>query len=211
MAPEDRSVGPDDHDHAQGNAPGDPNDQDAPATGNEVALTLFEYRLAELRARETQRVGRRNLWRAHHWPDDDHDRCALIGGRPVCRRCSALYPLGFLIALVSAAGYAPWPASMDPWPIWVLSIPATLAYVGEALGWFRYHVRWQVGTTLAAAMAFGRALGYELIERWHPWFWGPIAVFGAIWLSATLFALRRGDGEDDQMVAMASSSSSSVL
>ncbi|MCP4224681.1 MAG: hypothetical protein GY773_15185, partial [Actinomycetia bacterium] len=66
--------------------------------------------------------------------------------------------------------------------------------------------------TLAAAMAFGRALGYELIGRWHPWFWGPIAVFGAIWLAATVVALRRrGDHEDDQMVAMASSSSSSVL
>ncbi len=201
MAPKDGSTGPD-----------DPDDHGPPTTGNEVALTLFEYRLAELRASETQRVGRRNLWLAHHWPADYHDRCALIGGRRVCRRCGALYPLGFLVALVSAAGYAPWPASIDPWPIWALSIPATIAYVGEALGWFRYHVRWQVGTTLAAALAFGRALGYELIERWHPWFWGPIALFGAIWLSATVVALRRGgDHEDDQMVAMASSSSSSVL
>jgi predicted outer membrane lipoprotein len=177
-----------------------------------VALTLFEYRLAELRVQEEQRVARRNLWLAHHWPSQYHDRCFRLGSRPVCRRCAALYPLGFLVALVSAAGLAPWPAGIDPWPIWILSIPATVAYVGEAVGWFRYHVRWQVGTTLAAALAFGRALGYELVDRWHPWFWEPIAVFGAIWLTATVIALRkRGDHGRDQMVAMASSSSSSVL
>ena len=154
--------------------------------GNPVALALFEYQLAQIGKRERQRDARRNMWLAHHWPDEYHDRCAIIGGRPVCRRCSALYPLGFLVAFASALGYAPWPPSIDPWPIWILSIPATVAYIGEALGWFGYHVRWQVATTLLAALAFGRALGYELVDRWHPWFWGPIAVFGGIWFFATL-------------------------
>jgi hypothetical protein len=180
----------------------------AEGEGNPVALALFEYRLAQIGARERRRQARRNLWLAHHWPDDYQDRCAWIGSRPVCRRCAALYPLGFLVAFTSALGYAPWPSDLDPWPIWLLSLPATVAYVGEAVGWFRYHVRWQVGTTLVAALAFGRALGYELNDRWHPWFWGPIAVFGAIWFAATVIATRRSRG---QMVATASSSSSSVL
>ena len=173
--------------------------------GNEVALALFDFRLAELKNRETARLGRRNLWLAHHWPGHYHDRCVLIGSRPVCRRCAALYPLGFVVAFVSAAGVAPWPAQIDPWPIWLLSLPGTVAYVGEALGWFRYHVRWQVAMTLIAAVAFGRGLGYELTDRWHPWFWGPIATFGGIWFLATVI------GNRTQRAATRSSSSSSVL
>ena len=182
-----------------------------PPAGNEVALALFDFRLAELKAQETERIGRRNVWLAHHWPDNYCSRCVRIGSRPVCRRCAALYPLGFTVAFVSAFGLAPWPATLDPWPIWLLSIPATIAYLGEALGWFRYHVRWQVATTLVAAMAFGRALGYELLDRWHPWFWGPITVFGGIWFLATVVGAGRRSRPRSQIVATASSSSSSVL
>lgn len=163
---------------------------DDPTSGNtEIALALFDLKLAALKESETEALGRRNMWLAHHWPADYRDRCVRLGSRHVCRRCAALYPLSFLIAFASAAGYAPWPAAIDPWPIWLLSVPATVAYAGEAIGLFRYHVRWQVATTLLAAMAFGRALGYELVDRWHPWFWGPLLSFGALWFLATLFAL----------------------
>ncbi|MGF1595865.1 MAG: hypothetical protein ACFCVK_02890 [Acidimicrobiales bacterium] len=195
--------------------PGIGSEPDDGSTGRQaIALALFEHRLHQLGARETARIGWRNLWLAHHWPADYGPRCVHIGSRPVCRRCAALYPLGFLVAVVSAAGYAPWPPSLDPWPIWLLSIPATVAYVGEALGWFRYDARWQVATTLVAAVAFGRGLGYELLARWSPEFWGPIVVFGTLWLSATLLADRGtgGRGSDaGQRAATASTSSSSVL
>jgi hypothetical protein len=100
--------------------------------------------------------------------------------------------MGFLVAALAAAGYAPWPASFDPAMIWLLSIPATVAYVGEAVGLFGYSARWQVATMLVAAIGFGRALGYELLDRWSPEFWQPIAVFGAIWFAATLFATATG-------------------
>lgn len=182
------------------------------AGGNPVALALFEYKLAQMGAHHRLRQARRNMWLAHHWPDDYHERCVMLGGRPVCRRCSALYPLGFVVAFASALGYAPWPPELDPWPIWLLSLPATVTYVGEAIGWLRYRVRWQVATTLVAALAFGRALGYELNDRWHPWFWGPIAVFGGIWFTATMIGAQRARrAHARQMVATASSSSSSVL
>lgn len=151
----------------------------------------FQTRLDHIRAMQLRRIGRRNLWLAHHWPADYRTRCVRIAGRPVCRRCAALYPLSFLVALVSAFGAPPWPPAIDPYPIWLLSIPATVAYSGEAVGLFRYRPRWQVGTTLLAAMAFGRALGYELVDRWSPEFWYPLATFGAIWFLATTVAVRR--------------------
>lgn len=189
-----------------------------PGEANPVAEALFDLRLAEIRARETRRIGRRNLWLAHHWPDEYPDRCVKIGSRWVCRRCGALYPLSFLIAFAAAGGLAPWPSSWDPWPIWALSLPATAAYIGEAVGLFGYRPRWQVAAMLLAAVAFGRALGYELIERWRPEFWGPITVFGGTWFLATMYRAGRRSARDDrqrpaapQSAATARSSSSSVL
>lgn len=128
----------------------------------------------------------RGMWLSHHWPEDQAQRCVTVGGRPVCRRCLALYPLGVLVAVLAAFGLAPWPTTWDPAAIWVLSIPATVAFVGEMLGWFGYSSRWQVATTLLAALAYGRALGYEFNERWSPEFWEPITVFGGLWFFAAL-------------------------
>ena len=154
-------------------------------------LRILDARLAMIGAREQARLAKKNMWLAHHWPDDYRDRCVRIGSRHVCRRCAALYPLGIAIALLSLNGLAPWPTSIDPWPIWLLSIPATIAYCAEAVGLIRYDARIQVGTTLIAAVAFGHALSYELDERWSPEFWGPIAVFGGIWFVFTVLGMQR--------------------
>ncbi|MFT7601498.1 MAG: hypothetical protein ACI8TP_004453 [Acidimicrobiales bacterium] len=156
-----------------------------------AALAMFDAKLASLAERETQIVGRQNMWLAHHWPAEYHERCVKLGRRHVCRRCAALYPVGILVAFVSAWGLAPWPDGWDPAAIWLLSIPATIAYCGEAVGLFRYNPKVQVATMLIAALGFGRALGYELVSRWSTEFWGPIAVFGGIWFCATMIGLTR--------------------
>ncbi len=188
------------------------------------ARAELDRQLAAMRARQAaeadhRRAGRR-LWLAHHWPEHYEERCVRVAGRPVCRRCLSLYPLSLVVAIAAVAGYTPWPARFDPWPVWLLSIPPTVAYVGEAVGWFPYRARWQVAATLLAAVAFGRALGVELEHRWSPIFWGPIAVFGGIWFAATVVGQRRrsrqgrghpDDGDDQISAATASSSSSSVL
>lgn len=132
-------------------------------------------------------VGLGALWLAHHWPDQYQERCFRVGSHHVCRRCAALYPVGFLVAVLAALGLPPWPVELDPLPIWLLSLPATVAFVGEAIGLFRYSARWQVGTTLVTAVAFGRGLGYELLDRWSPEFWWPVLVFGGIWFAATVY------------------------
>jgi hypothetical protein len=160
-------------------------------TGDTANDDLFQARVALMRARDAERRGRRNLWLAHHWPEDYGERCVVLRGRPVCRRCASLYPLGFLMALLALVVGPPWSPAWDPWPVWILSVPATVAYVGESLGWFRYSARWQVFTTLLAAVAFGRALGAELADPGQSIFWGPIVVFGGIWFAATVAAHRR--------------------
>ena len=159
----------------------------------EVGTTAdpFEARLAEIRVEEAQRKARRRFWLAHHWPDSYAERCVEVGGRVVCRRCAALYPLSTVIALLAVLVGPPWPATWDPWPVWVLSLPATVVFVGEQLGRFTYCPRWQVGTTLLAAVAFGRAAGAELVDPGQVVFWGPIAVFGGTWFAAAAEGQRR--------------------
>jgi hypothetical protein len=161
---------------------------------DQVIAEELEKQAARRQAEERRRLSdvqaRRRLFLAHHWPEHYSERCFRLAGVPLCRRCSALYPLGFLIAFTTAIGYGPWPNGWDPAAIWMLCLPASLAFVGEMLGWFRYSVRWQVGTTLVAAMAFGKALGYELIERWSSEFWGPIAIFGGLWFFASFYGHR---------------------
>jgi hypothetical protein len=143
-----------------------------------------EQEAAEARAR-------RWFWLTHHWPEHYAERCVRVGSRHFCRRCSALYPIGFAVAFAAATGRPLWPDAWDPLAIWLLCLPGTVAFSGEMLGWFGYSRRWQVGTTLIAALAFGKALGYELVERWSPEFWGPIAVFGGLWFFASVAGHRR--------------------
>lgn len=157
----------------------------------ELALRLLDARLALIGSREKEREARRKMWLAHHWPDHYAERCVTIGKHHVCRRCAALYPLGVLVAILSFNGLTPWPTSIDPLPIWLLSIPATLAYCAEAIGLIKYDPRVQVGTTLLAAVAFGHALSYEFAQRWSPEFWGPICIFGGIWFVFTAIGAQR--------------------
>lgn len=163
----------------------------SPASPTPDVGAAFDAGLAKIAAKERQYQGRRGLWLAHHWPESYADRCVHIGGRWVCRRCAALYPMGIFIAVLSAVGYPPWPPSIDPWPIWLLCLPATLAYCLEALGLIRYRARQQTAAMIITAVGFGRGLGYELNDRWSPEFWGPVAVFGGLWFFATVIGLKR--------------------
>ncbi len=152
---------------------------------------MLDARLAIIGAKERERLAKKQMWLAHHWPDEYQDRCVRVGSRHVCRRCAALYPLGLLVAILSFNGLTPWPTSIDPVPIWLLSIPATVAYCAEAIGVIRYDPRVQVATTLLAAVAFGHALSYEFAERWSTEFWGPISIFGGIWFVFTAIGWQR--------------------
>ena len=141
-------------------------------------------------AEDARATARRRLWLTHHWPDE-YDRCAVVAGRHVCRRCLALYPLAFAVLAVLASGVVAWPAALDPWLVWVLCIPATVEFLAEKLGGVAYDARRQVVVTMAVAVALGRGRALELDERWSPTFWGPVAVFGSIWFLAAASAARR--------------------
>lgn len=171
---------------------------DHPESPAAASSAAFDAGVERIHRRLDEERGRQQLWHAHHWPSDYGTHCVRVGTRHWCRRCLSLYPLGLLVAVLSALGAPPWPAAADPAMIWVLCLPGTVAFVGEAVGVFTYRPRWQMAATLITAVAFGRGLGYELAERWSPEFWQPVAVFGGIWFLASAFrsqtAVRRLTG-----------------
>ncbi len=164
----------------------------APApTDNDDFERRFAAAVHAIEERKAESAVRSDMWLAHHWPEH-HERCTVIGGRRVCRRCLWLYPLAIVVAVVALAGVTPWPAALDTAFVWGLSALATAEFVTEQLGLLAYNAKRQVAATVLSALAFGRALAYELDGRWDGRFWAPLLVFGLIWFGATVVAqLRR--------------------
>lgn len=150
-----------------------------PEAEAKLQALLKEQRARNAVDHDHQRA-KRSLWLAHHWPDE-YERCAVVGGRHVCRRCLTLYPLAILTAVLGFAGLVPWPASLDLFFIWGLCLPATAEFLGEKLLGWSYNATRQVAVTALLAPAFGRGLFYEIQDRWSVEFWGPIILFGAMW------------------------------
>ncbi len=165
----------------------------APEPGeiNEEALARFDAKLEDMARKQREHTSKKNMWLAHHWAEDYDERCIKVGSRHVCRRCSALYGVGFIVAFAAAIASWHWPLSWDPLAIWLLCIPATVAYCGEAAGLFRYSSKWQTIAMVITAFGFGRGLGYELVNRWSSEFWGPVAVFGGLWFMFTMIGVTR--------------------
>jgi hypothetical protein len=149
----------------------------------------FAAKVDEIEARNSLERARREMWLAHHWPDH-YERCAVVAGRRVCRRCLFLYPLTIAVALAALGDVLLWPRRFDPALIWLLSLPGTLEYAAEQLGVLRYRARRQVVATAITAVALGRGMSYEFEHRWSWYFWGPLLVFGTIWFTATIVGRR---------------------
>ena len=102
----------------------------------------FDAAVAEITERRVDEAGRRAMWRTHH-PPDQYERCAVVGGRNVCRRCVTLYPVTFLFAALTLAGWSAWPERLDLWFIWLPCLPVTVDFVIDQLQLARYSARRQ--------------------------------------------------------------------
>ncbi len=162
-------------------------------TVDEEFTEQFNSAVAEINARNRQSAKaddeRANLWLTHHWADQ-YDRCAVVGGRHVCRRCLVFYPLSALLVLLSFLGIVPWPGGWDTAIIWTLSAIGSLDFASEQLGITSYRPRRQVGATILIGIAFGRAAGIELQDRWSGQFWAPLLTYGALWLALAAWGNR---------------------
>ena len=146
------------------------------------------------RQRSEHQQARRELWLAHHWPDR-YDRCIVIAGRHVCRRCVWFYGIAFFVAALAFVGVSPWPEAFDVWAVWILPLPATLEFFAGELGLADYDARRQIAVTALMSPAVGRGMAAELSDRGSWLFWGPVLVFGTSWFVIAVIGWRRKSGQ----------------
>ena len=117
------------------------------------------------------------VW-SHHWPQE-LDRCAVIGGRHICRRCLVLYPVTFGVLALSLLGIH-WPVRLDPVAFFMLPLPVVIDFIGEQVGLFRYSPKRQIVMTALAAPALGRSLDRYLHHRGDGSFWAMVLIYGGL-------------------------------
>jgi len=128
------------------------------------------------------------MWLSHHYPED-YDRCVVIAGRPVCRRCIVLYPVALAAMALALAG-ARWPKSLDPFLLVALPVPGVTEFVLEHLGVIGYRPRLQAAVTVPLGAALGVGFERYLHRHTDPLFWGMAVLYGTICLLSVLIGAR---------------------
>lgn len=124
------------------------------------------------------------MWLSHHWPDG-YERCAVVGGRHVCRRCLVMYPVAVVVAVL--AGLGPWwPTRWDGWLIVLLPLPAVVEFVADNVGLVRYAPMRQMAVTALGAVAAGAGYLRYLDRPGDPLVWGTVVTYGVICVGASL-------------------------
>jgi hypothetical protein len=124
------------------------------------------------------------MWLSHHWPSEQ-DRCMLVRGRWVCRRCGVLYPLSLVAAVI--LGFGPsWPERLDPWFLWLLPLPAVLEFLGEQLGLIRHSPRRLIVLSVPLAVACGRLYVRYLDDLGDSLVWSVVVAYGGVCLASVL-------------------------
>ena len=135
------------------------------------------------------------IWLSHHQPAE-YDRCALIGGRHICRRCLLIWPLAYTFMFLAMAGIR-WPRVLD-WPLLILlPVPAAIEFVLEHFHRIRYQPSLQTKVTIPMAVALGVGFARYLRDQNDALFWGCTIVYSTIYLAgAYLGAQGAPDNED---------------
>jgi len=141
------------------------------------------------------RVADTPLWLSHHRPDQ-FDRCVVLGGRHVCRRCVVLYPLAAatMIALL-ALDVTIGPALVAA--VWLLPVPTVVEWVLEHAGRIRHSPARQVALTVVAAPALGIALAAHARQPFTTGTTAPLAIAAAICLVSAWWATRTAPAAAD--------------
>jgi hypothetical protein len=133
------------------------------------------------------------LWLSHHWPED-YGRCAVVGGRHVCRRCLVLYPVAIVVMAASLAG-ARLPGPAEVVAMAVLPLPALVDFALEHLGRTPPSSRRLVAVTVPLGVGLGIAFGRYLRAPGDPWFWGVVVLYLGLALATWLTGRRAPTAE----------------
>ena len=130
------------------------------------------------------------MWLSHHWPEQ-YDRCAVVGGMHICRRCLVLYPLALVSGVVISLG-SWWPHDLDPWVLWLFPLPGVIEFVLDNLRKISYVARRQMVLSSAGAIAAGVGYVRYLDDTFDPLVWSVVGVYTALCLvGAIVGGMRR--------------------
>ena len=129
------------------------------------------------------------MWLSHHWPQD-YDRCAVVGGMHVCRRCLVLYPVALVAGIAISLGDW-WSHSLDAWVLWLFPLPGVIEFVLDNLRLITYCPRRQVA--LSAAGAFAAGVGYVryLDDTLDLLVWSVVGAYTAVCVAAVVIGVLR--------------------
>jgi hypothetical protein len=131
------------------------------------------------------------MWLSHHLPGD-YDRCAVVGGMHVCRRCLVLYPLALVAGVAISIG-SWWPHGLDPWVLWLFPLPGVIEFVLDNLGRIGYSPVRQMVLTAGGAVAAGVGYVRYLDHSTDVLVWSVLATYVAICLAGAVYGgLKRG-------------------
>jgi hypothetical protein len=159
------------------------------ATG--VDLAALDARIARWQAERDarERAVRAPLWLTHHRPEQ-HDRCWAIARTLVCRRCSLLWPLAFVVMVLAGLG-SWWPRGADPVLLVLLPLPGVVEFTLEHLGVLRYSSTRQLLLTVPIAVAIGRLLARYLDDQGDALFWAVVCGYALVLFGAAVVGHRR--------------------
>lgn len=131
------------------------------------------------------------MWLSHHWPGQ-YDRCAVVAGLHICRRCLVLYPLALVTGVAISIG-SWWPHGLDAWVLWLLPLPGVVEFVLDNVGTIRYSPTRQMVLSAGGAVAAGVGYVRYLHDTTDPLAWSVLGVYTAVCLlGAVVGGLRRG-------------------
>ena len=123
------------------------------------------------------------MWLSHHDPSG-YDRCVLVAGRHVCRRCLVLYPLAFVVLIAAQA--TGWSGPSEALALVVLPLPAVAEFVLEHRGVLRYNPGRQILVTIPLAVALGAGFDRYLDRPGDVLFWSVVVGYTGVCLWSAL-------------------------
>ena len=129
------------------------------------------------------------MWLSHHWPSG-YDRCAVIRGKHVCRRCLVLYPVAFVTGVAISIG-SWWDHSWDAWVLWLGPLPGVVEFVLDNLGMIRYSPVRQMVLSAGGAVAAGVGYTRYLDHLTDGLVWSVVAVYTTVCVVAVVVGSRR--------------------
>jgi len=135
------------------------------------------------------------LWLSHHWPDD-YERCAVVRGRHVCRRCLWMYPVAFAVLAAGVLGPR-LPAPVEIAGYALAALPALVDFVLEHLGRVRQSARRMVIVSVPLGVGLGLGFTRYVHAPGDPWFWAVTVGYGAVAVTAWSTGRRWGPGPDE--------------